>query len=239
MRPVYACVCLIAAFAALPAFAAQPASSTVTVVLDFKGSYSAQARREMQREADTILRSSGVRLDWKLLEETRGHWYTELVVITFKGVCEYDPELPRHDDPGPYGMTMITDGQIQPFGVVECNRVVGSARTAMLGRDRTLADMLSLANMLVGRALGRVVAHELVHILTKSVQHAKVGVEKPALSGWQLIASSLSLSAEDNDRIKLERATRNGLLPTSPLDEAPPVRSNSSIMAPLSALPTE
>jgi hypothetical protein len=62
--------------------------------------------------------------------------------------------------------------------------------------------------MLVGRALGRVVAHELVHMLTKSGQHAHEGVQKAALSGRQLISASLPLSAMDIDRLIAERHSR-------------------------------
>jgi hypothetical protein len=197
MRPVYACACLIAACAALPARAASP---VVTVILDFKGPYSAQARRQMQREAAAILHSSGVRLDWELLADSRGKSYSDLVVMTFNGVCEYEPAPPRYDELGPYAVTKTTDGQIQPFGEVDCDRVVNSARLAMSGADFDRADLL------VGRALGRVVAHELVHMLTKSAVHGKEGVERPALSGRQLIGSFLPLSAFDINRVRLELA---------------------------------
>ena len=50
--------------------------------------------------------------------------------------------------------------------------------------------------------MGRVVAHELFHMLTKSGQHGSQGVEKAALSGKQLIASYLPLSAYDVARFK-------------------------------------
>lgn len=201
MRHVYACVCLIAAaLAALPAFASDPSASDVTVILDFKGPYSRQVRREMQRESTRILRSSGVRLAWTLLRESQGKSYTDLVVLTFNGACKYEQSAPHYQDVGPYAMTKTTDGQILPFGEVECGRVVDSARLAMSGDDFTRADLL------IGRALGRVVAHELVHMLTKSPQHSNEGIEKSALSGRQLIASFLPLSALDISRIRLQRA---------------------------------
>jgi len=54
---------------------------------------------------------------------------------------------------------------------------------------------------LLGRALGRVLAHEVVHILSKSGAHGRVGVAKTALSGSQLIAPELRLGAADLERI--------------------------------------
>jgi hypothetical protein len=61
---------------------------------------------------------------------------------------------------------------------------------------------------LLGRALGRVLAHELVHMLTKSGEHSREGVQRPALSGKQLIADSLPLSAFDIDRLRRQIGQR-------------------------------
>jgi hypothetical protein len=47
--------------------------------------------------------------------------------------------------------------------------------------------------LLFGRALGRVVAHEVYHMMAKTAQHGANGVTVPALSGAQLIADSLDL----------------------------------------------
>ncbi len=45
--------------------------------------------------------------------------------------------------------------------------------------------------MLFGRALGRVVAHEFIHMLRNSKNHDREGVEKASLSGVDLIAPDL------------------------------------------------
>jgi hypothetical protein len=197
MRHVYACFCLISVFSVLPALAAQPSRSDVTVVLDFKGTYSKQALHEMEHEAASILLSSGVRLNWAMLGDSFGKSYNNLVVMTFNGVCEFEPAPPRYDELGPYATTKTTDGKILPFGEVDCGRVVSSASSAMSGFDYERADLL------IGRALGRVVAHELVHMLTKSPEHGKEGVAERALSGRQLIATFLPLSALDINRLRL------------------------------------
>jgi hypothetical protein len=191
------CVCLVAGLAVpLGAGVDRVSPSVLTVILDFKGPHSRTSLNEMQRESGRILSSSGVKLDWRMLGEDPFASYSDLVVMTFKGSCEYEPAGPIYDELGPLAMTRTTNGEVQPFGEVDCDRVVGSARTAMSVSDYSRADLL------IGRALGRVVAHELVHMLTKSGQHGTEGVEKPALSGRQLIAASLPLSAFDVDRLK-------------------------------------
>ena len=202
MRPVFACLliaacCTPAAAAALP----QPLPD-VTVIVDVKGTYSEAAFREMRHEAGLIIETSGLRLDWRMRSEAQNATFNDLVVMTFRGSCSFDPSLPTYDELGPLAVTRTANGEVQPFGEVNCDRVVNTIRPAMFAEDYARADML------VGRALGRVVAHELVHILTKSGQHAHDGVQKAALSGKQLIAASLPLDAMDVDRLAGERTPR-------------------------------
>jgi hypothetical protein len=194
---------LLAAFAltVVGATAVRPPAA-VTVILDVKGPYSEQAFTEMRREASQIILASGLHLNWRMRSEPFTDSFDDLVVMTFKGSCTFDPAPPIYDELGPLAITHTTNGEVQPFGEVNCDRVVNSVRSAMFGGDYAKADML------VGRALGRVVAHELVHMLTKSGQHAHEGVQKAALSGRQLIATSLPLSAMDVDRLIEERRGR-------------------------------
>jgi hypothetical protein len=206
MRPVYICACLFACVA-LPS-AAAPAgrispdrASDVTVIIDLKGPYSTAAVKEMQREATRIIQTSGLQIDWRRRDEVANAVFNDLVVMTFKGSCTFDPAPPIYDELGPYAVTRTANGEVQPFGEVDCDRVVNSVRTAMFGSDYARAEML------IGRALGRVVAHELVHMLTKSGEHAREGVYKASLSGKQLISASLPLSAMDVDRLRLEHRT--------------------------------
>jgi len=202
MRHVKICACLLLA-AALPLAAITPANDAdVTVIVNFKGSYSPAAIREMQREAGEIIKTSGIQLAWRLRSEAADSTFNDLVVMTFKGTCIFNPMPVVVDELGPYALTRTAGGEVQPFGEVDCDHVVASLHNAMTSSDFAKADLL------LGRALGRVVAHELVHMLTKSRQHGKEGVEKAALSGRQLISESLSLSALDVDRLQQERHPR-------------------------------
>jgi len=183
------------------AFAESAASplSDVTVIVDLKGPYSQTAIKEMEREATRIIQTSGVHLDWQRRESMTQAVFNDLVVMTFKGSCTFDPGPPIYDELGPYAITRTANGEVQPFGEVDCDRVVNSVRNAMFGGDHSRSELL------IGRALGRVVAHELVHMLTKSGVHAHDGVQRAALSGRQLISQSLPLSSLDIDRLRAER----------------------------------
>jgi hypothetical protein len=199
MLRVPICICLIAGLAVpLGAGVDRVSPSVLTVILDFKGPHSRASLSEMKRESGLILNSSGVLLDWRVLGEDSSDSYHDMVVMAFKGACEYRPVTGYDEPAGPLAVTRMIDGEVQPFGEVECDRVVDWASRAMSDSDCGRGDLL------IGRAMGRVVAHELIHILTKSTTHGVEGVEKPAFSGKQLITQSLPLSAFDVDRLKRE-----------------------------------
>lgn len=195
MAQCAASTCLMALLA-LSATADLRPCPEVTVILDFKGPHSSEATREMQTEAASILKEAGVSLSWRPLAGAYNHTYNDLVVLSFAGSCEIAPNAPMHDEPGPYAFTWIVDGKVLPFGEVDCARIVSSVRDAMSGERFDWGDYL------LGRALGRVVAHELVHMLTQSVHHGGHGVTEASLSGRQLIGGPLRLEKDDILRIQ-------------------------------------
>jgi hypothetical protein len=186
---------LASAFAAPPV--AQPAKEKVTVVLDFKGPHSDRSVDVMKSELESILSDAGVSFTWSSPKEASEKTSENLVVVSFKGKCILEPIPYLYDERGPLASTFTSaEGQMLPFSEVACDTVTNSIRSAMFAGDYNKADLL------LGRALGRVVAHEIVHIITKSPEHSHEGVQKPALSGSQLIADHLKLSDKDVTRIQ-------------------------------------
>ena len=183
--------------AALPVFSA-PVATNLTIVFDFNGPHSAQSVEAMKRETQGILKDAGVHLDWKSRDEAVNSSFAELVVVRFKGACELPPP-PLYDELGeigPLASTFETDGRVQPFSEVSCDRVGAFVRSGLHGNDFKRADQL------IGKALGRVVAHELVHMLTGIKQHSHEGVFEPGLTVQQLVAGELPLSPGDLQRLR-------------------------------------
>jgi len=175
--------------------AVAPGATALTIVLDFQGPHTADAVVEMKHELENVLKGTGLTIDWRTRREGAEASFGNLVVVRFKGKCVLEPVPYLYDERGPLAFTYSTDGVVQPFSEVACDRVVAAARSAMSGDDFAHADLL------LGRALGRVVAHELVHMLSKSGAHGRQGVAEPALSGLKLIAPELHLSPADLQRI--------------------------------------
>ena len=199
MRPVVYCVFAAALLtAALPAAAEMRRTlppAGLTIVMDFQGPHSERSVAEMKRELEGILKGSGLAFDWRTRDHAGEAVYPDLILVKFKGKCVMEPVGYLYDERGPLAFTYSTDGNMLPFSEVACDKITHSIRGAMWGGDFSRADLL------LGRALGRVVAHEVVHILTQSSEHGHDGVARTSLSGSQLIASELPLNPADLERI--------------------------------------
>jgi hypothetical protein len=173
-----------------------PKPATLTIVLDFQGERSARSVTEMEQEAARILKSAGLELNWRSRSDATAESYDDLVVVHFRGKCVLEPVPYLYDERGPLAFTYSTEGSLQPFSEVACDRITASVRSAMFSGDYKHADQL------MGRAMGRVLAHEVVHMLSRSPSHGHEGVTRPALSGRQLIAEHLALSPEEMERLR-------------------------------------
>jgi len=194
MRPCWICAC-VSGLALTASFAVAAESNVphapVTIVLKFENPFSSRSIEEMKREFQRATRNS-IPVEWRMRDQmANGGTTGDLVLVTFKGRCIMDSVPPPvYDESGPLAWTSAVDGAPLPFGQVSCDRVRNAVLRAMWGSD------FSHGEQLYGRALGRVLAHEFYHMMAKSTAHAASGVTKPALSGPELIGSSLTMDPE-------------------------------------------
>jgi hypothetical protein len=187
-------ICALACFSVPSAF-----GEGITIVLDFQGPRSDPSVAEMKREFTEIMRDTKVRFNFHWRSEAPQEAVSDLVLVRFTGKCVFQPVGYLYDERGPMAFTYSTDGMVQPFGEVACDKVTSAIRPVMAGDDFAKADLL------LGRALGRVLAHEVVHMLSKSAAHGNAGVARTSLTGSQLIAPELKLEPEDVERIHAAR----------------------------------
>jgi hypothetical protein len=151
----------------------------------------------MEREVASIVSESGIRVDWRLLTDLHSSdSFETLVVVHFHGACNMEPASSSIDQRTYYGFTYISDGSVLPFSEVECDKISNSIRPAISKQQWRERDSL------LGRALGRVLAHELFHMLAKTQHHADEGVTKSSLSAAQLISDKLSMTPADLEKLK-------------------------------------
>jgi hypothetical protein len=122
----------------------------------------------------------------------------ELAVISFKGRCDTAGLVRRAATPGPLGWTHISDGSILPFSDVDCNGVRALLQSDLLSLPATGRDAA------FGRALARVLAHELYHIFADTTHHGSCGIGKEAYTARDLLAGSFRFENRES------KALRNG-----------------------------
>ncbi len=158
------------------------AKTSLTLIIQFENRHSPESFDAMKSELQFLMKD--VALDWRLIEDMQaGESFPDLVVVKFKGACMME-RLPSYliDERGPLAFTHTADGRVLPFSEVECDKVRQAIHSAMWGDD------YKRANALLGRALGRVLAHELYHVLENTKRHEKEGVNRRSLTARQLIS---------------------------------------------------
>ncbi|HYO81206.1 MAG TPA: hypothetical protein VES20_07390 [Bryobacteraceae bacterium] len=173
----------------MAALSAAGQSRGVTVLLDFRGEASPDAVSALQGELNRLLKPAGIDVGYHIGSELGpAAEPTDIIVVKFRGRCRRDGISPVPDEHGPFARTHVSNGQILPFAEVACDRVQSSMRTKVGPR---------ITEAMLGRALARVVAHELYHIVGKTPHHSDEGIARRGLSSSDLVAESLAFAGHD------------------------------------------
>jgi hypothetical protein len=145
----------------------------IAVYTDFQKPPSPIVVASFEREVSSIVSPLGLEVVWRPLDAAeRVEVSRRLVVATFQGLCDARGlPAPLFRD-GSLGWTHITQGEVLPFLDVDCNRIRGFVRNPLM-----LYPPLERDEML-GRAMGRVFAHELYHVLGRTSHHGAGSVDR-------------------------------------------------------------
>jgi hypothetical protein len=166
-----------------------PAGTDVDLFLKTSQEISITVLDEMRSELALLIEGTGIHLELRvLLKDSRADTISGFpVVVELRGQCG----VPWHADrsrpvphPAPLASTAVADGSVLPFSWVDCaalDRLVGPS----------IADQPDASrDYIYGRALGRLLAHELYHVLTQTTAHAQTGVAKAQFTAAELLAES-------------------------------------------------
>lgn len=160
--------------------------ATLGIFVDFDHTPSAASVEAMYKELQTLLAPAGIAPSWRQLRRSNGgEEFDRVVIVRFKGVCHANaradatissPDL--FNDSLPLAHTKVVDGRVLPLAEVECDNIKkGMGRTPLKDRQ-----------VMFGNILGRVLAHELYHLLQQTVEHQKNGLMKTVVSWNELIS---------------------------------------------------
>jgi hypothetical protein len=174
-------------------------SRTLAILFHFENPYAHRVLKETEHELGRLMEETSVRLEWHDRSSPQGDTaFSNILVLNFLGTCDPRSDSPFNGPPDSWLARMhVSDGVVLPFGDVNCDLV----RTMM----RTSEDKPSDNGF--GRALARVLAHELYHFITQTTEHATQGLVKPSFSAADLKQGGLRL-----DRQELSRVSKSMLL---------------------------
>ena len=175
----------------------------IALYSEFREEPPAAVRAALEGELESIMTPLGLRFEWRDLHATHpGEAAVELAVVSFKGRCDVSALVHRAATGGPLGWTHISDGSILPFSDVDCNGI-----RALLQND-LLTLPAAARETAYGRALARVLAHELYHIFADTTHHGVCGIAKEAYSARDLLSGSFRFENRETKALKNGKAYR-------------------------------
>lgn len=169
---------LLAAFCLFnPAVVLCQSGSELVVHLRADGAVSAATVEHMKRELGMLLQGSSYRLEWPNSRvETSGM----LVVLEIRGSADGSKAL---------ASTSVNRDGVLPFIVLNSGNLSRLVGSALAGEPAARRDFL------FGRAMARVLAHELYHVLANTREHATSGVGKPQFTASDLLGERFDFEA--------------------------------------------
>jgi len=203
------------------AFGASSASSEapVTLIIDAATPLSSEVATALHHEVEHIFRETGYSFQWVNRGEVKADdSFPDLVVIRLKSACGSEPLRAAAGSTrgSALGWAHVSEGEMLPFIEVDCARLGRMLRVANF-TESTLSQ-----HQMMGKALGRVLAHELYHVLTGSSHHSPSGIAQAALSSAHLTRPTLTFTERELSLLtRRSYAARHAQQPVASLSEEP------------------
>ncbi len=165
---------------------------------------SIDATESMRSEVARLIAPAGFGIEWKSMSERRaGEDFSNLLVVRFQGACSSEVAPPPVASAVPVrslASTTVTDGKVLPFATIHCDAMRAVMAPALNALPRA-ARPVSFA-----RAVGRVLSHEVYHMVARSKTHSHVGASK----------ACFGLSDLTTDKFSFDEASLAQMRPVAP-----------------------
>lgn len=172
------------------------AATDLVVYVNAGTNQSAPPLAFMRREAEALMRTAGYSVRWRA-----GGDAPNVVVVNLAGKCTVpmSPLLgaePPDDNQPSLASTAVQDGVVLPFSRIDCAEL-----TRMLSGVFS-SEAPARRTYLYGRAMGRLLAHELYHILAQTRDHASAGIGKPCFTAADLVTDRFEFESVALSRLR-------------------------------------
>jgi hypothetical protein len=163
------------------------AGDPVTLWIEAPARFAPLASQQLEHELEAIVGPAGLQLEWRRLPNQAGAAVDGVsIVVRFRGACA--PGFNARRQRPAAGWTHVSDGAILPFVEIDCDQVWSVIEPEIEN------EPLLQREFYLGRALGRVLAHELRHVLAQTAGHESTGLTKARLDGRDLITGEYLLT---------------------------------------------
>ena len=173
----------------------------------------------MQRELTLIMSQAGYAIEWR---DARASAQTypdipNIAVMELRGSCglpagPVQPVEPIEEHQA-LASTPLVEGRVLPFTTVNCEAVTRLLVPALAEEGAARRDFV------YGRALARIMAHELYHVLTGRADHDREGIAKGGFTARDLVGERFDF--QQTTLSKLRPAPATGI---ASITETPSIR---------------
>ena len=179
------------------AASAGTSDSKLVVYLGAAATQPAAIQEHMKRETAAILRTAGYELEF-MARGSRGEAPDApyLVVVELDGVCTAESRAAEAPAGVKLAATPVADGHVLPFTTISCAALRQTIASSLAGQPPAMRDFL------YGRALARVLSHELYHVLAGTRDHAASGIARTCYRAADLVAERFEFEAATLARMR-------------------------------------
>jgi hypothetical protein len=147
----------------------------------------------LREEVARLMEPAGFTVEWRDISKRRaGEDFAHLATVDFRGTCSVTQAAsPSASIPEVRSLasTAVVDGQVLPFSSVNCDALRKVLAPVFATAPRTDHPIV------FGRAVARVLAHELFHMLAQTKSHGTHGVSKACFGIGDLTAERFNFDS--------------------------------------------
>ena len=181
------CVCRSESLPSPEAVSVSSHEKKLVIFLTSDSDLAPAASSEMKQELSHLLEPAAIRVQWQDPSVDRSAQENDYsALVRLRGSCRPTEPSIRFERAvsGPYTLasSAVSDGLVLPFGDIDC-----AALNSFLGPS-LWKEPGAVQEFVYARALARLMAHELYHVIEQTHDHAHSGVAEPSFTVAELLS---------------------------------------------------
>lgn len=161
----------------------------------------------MKLELGRLMTTAGYRVEWRDARSPHRETVSgDVAFVELRGVCGFTPgeRIPEAvAKVESFATTAVSEGRVLPFSSIRCDTLTTALAAGLASEPAARRDYL------YGRAIARVLAHELYHVLLRTADHARGGVARASFRASDLLAERFDFEQTTLARLQRQPAAES------------------------------